>query len=235
VSALYEAFAAGLPSPLPELSIQYADYASWQRRWMQGNVLEDQLSYWKSQLAGRPETLQFPTDRPRPPVQTYTGARQSLELPAGLAESLKDLCRQENATLFMVLLAAFKVLLHRYTGQTDVVVGTDVANRNRVEIENLVGFFVNQLVIRTDLSGDPAFRALLARVRTAALGAYAHQDVPFEKLVEELRPERDVSRTPLFQVKLVLQNAPFKWLELPGLSLSPIEFDCGKAILDMTL
>jgi amino acid adenylation domain-containing protein/FkbM family methyltransferase len=235
VSALYEAFAAGMPSPLPELRIQYADYASWQRRWMQGDVLEDQLAYWKIQLAGKPETLQLPTDRPRPPVQTYKGARQSLELPPSLAESLKDLCRQENATLFMLLLAAFNVLLHRYTAQTDIVVGTDVANRNRVEIENLVGFFVNQLVIRTDLSGDPDFRALLARVRTAALGAYAHQDVPFEKLVEELRPERDVSRTPLFQVKLVLQNAPFKSLELPGLSLSPIEFDGGKANLDLTL
>ncbi|HYV13038.1 MAG TPA: amino acid adenylation domain-containing protein [Pyrinomonadaceae bacterium] len=235
VSALYEAFASGLPSPLPELPIQYVDYAAWQRRWMQGELLEEQLSYWKSHLAGRPETLQLPTDRPRPPVQTYSGASQSLALPPSLAESLNNLCRQENATLFMLLLATFNVLLHRYTGQTDVVVGTDVANRNRVEIENLVGFFVNQLVIRTDLSGDPAFRALLARVRAAALGAYAHQDIPFEKLVEELRPERDVSRTPLFQVKLVLQNAPFKSLELPGLTLSPIEFDGGKANLDLTL
>jgi amino acid adenylation domain-containing protein/FkbM family methyltransferase len=235
VSALYEAFTRGEASPLPELTIQYADYAAWQRGWLQGEVLEEQLSFWREQLKGGPETLRLRTDRPRPPVQTYRGARKSLELPKALAESLRELCRQENATPFMTLLAAFKTLLYRYTGQADIAVGTDIANRNRVETENLVGFFVNQLVIRTDLSGDPDFRELLARVRAAALGAYAHQDVPFEKLVEELRPERDVSRTPLFQVKLVLQNAPFRSLELAGLSLSPVEFEGGKANLDLTL
>ena len=198
--ALYEAFVAGRPSPLPDLTIQYADYAVWQREWLQGEVLERQLAYWRDRLAGAPPTLDLPTDRPRPATQDHAGATHHFTVGKDIAERLASLGRREGATLFMTLLAAFQLLLSRYSGQRDISVGTPVANRRRLELEGLIGFFVNTLVMRTDLSGDPSFRALLARARETVLGAQAHQDLPFERLVEELQPTRDVSRDPLFQV-----------------------------------
>ncbi len=203
---LYEAFSQGQPSPLPELPIQYADFAVWQRDWLQGEVLETQLSYWKRQLNDLP-VLQLPTDRPRPAIATYRGACQPFALPEELLTALKALSQREGVTLFMVLLAAFKVLLHRYSGQEEIVVGSPIAGRTRVELEGLIGFFVNTLVLRTTLAGDPSFRELLGRVREVTLGAYAHQDLPFEKLVEELQPERSLSRNPMYQVMFQLLNA----------------------------
>jgi len=219
LAALYKAFCAGHPQPLPELFIQYSDYAHWQRQWLQGDVLQTQLAYWKRQLAGVP-VLDLPTDRPRPPVQTFRGAKQPLVLSGRLTEELKLLSRREGVTPFMSLLAAFTTLLYSYTGQDDIAVGTFMINRNRAETEGVIGFFINNLVLRTDLAGNPSFRDLLGRARTVALTAYAHQDLPFEKLLEQLRPERDRSRTPLFQVMLVLQNTPGSALELPGLTSS---------------
>ena len=235
LAVLYEAFSAGKPSPFPELPIQYADFAHWQWQWLQGEVLEDQLAYWKQQLGGSLPVLELPTDRPRPAVQTFQGAIQSFVLPVTLTESLEGLSRQEGATLFMTLLTALKVLLYRYTGQEDIVVGSPVVNRNQVETEGLIGFFVNTLVLRSDLSGNPAFRELLGRVRKVTLEAHAHQDLPFEKLVEQLQPERDLSRNPLFQVMFVLQNAPMEALTLPGLVVNPLKFDRRTAQFDLTL
>ncbi len=223
LTTLYEAYTEGKPSPLPELPIQYADYAHWQREWLQGEVLEQQLSYWKQQLAGVPAVLELPTDYPRPPVQTLSGETYSFRLPPALTKSLEDLSRREGVTLFMTLLAAWQTLFSRYSGQEDIVIGTDIAGRTRAETEGLIGFFVNQLVLRTDLSGNPTFLKLLGRVREVVLEAYAHQDVPFEKLVEVLNPDRSRSRTPLFQAKLVLHNAPKATVELPGLTLEAID------------
>jgi amino acid adenylation domain-containing protein len=220
VAALYEAFGRGLPSPLAELPIQYADYAVWQRGRLEGGELERQLAYWRGQLAGAPPALELQTDRPRPPAQSFRGQSLPLALPRELSDGLRRLSRREGVTLYMTLLAAFQTLLSRHAGQDDLVVGTPVAGRQRLETEGLIGFFVNTLVLRTDLSGDPTFRELLARVRETTLGAYAHQDVPFERLVEELQPGRDLSRTPLFQVLFNWQNAPREVLELPGLRLS---------------
>src|SRR5262249_51518605 len=204
IGAFYDAFSTGagvgaqhaapLPAPLPELPIQYVDFAVWQRQWLQGDILEQQLSYWKRQLADLP-MLQLPTDRPRPAVQTHRGTAQAVLLPVRLAEKLKDLSRQEQCSLFITLLAAFKMVLARYTGQDDIAVGTVIANRTRAEIEPLSGCFVNTLVLRSRLSGDPTFRELLARVPETALAAYAHQDLPFEKLVDELRPDRALGPT----------------------------------------
>ena len=235
MSALYRAFVAGLPSPLPELPIQYADYAHWQRQWLQGEVRQQQLSYWRERLAGATGALDLPTDRPRPAVQTFRGTAQTVDLPAPLIRAIRALCQREGVTLYMALLAAFQTLLHRYTGQDDICVGAPVANRNRAEIEGLIGFFVNTLVLRTDLSGDPTFRQLLGRVREVALGAYAHQDLPFEMLIDELQPARDMSRTPLFQVMLDLQRAPLEALELPGLSLSLMQMERRTAKFDLLL
>ncbi|MDQ3942480.1 MAG: condensation domain-containing protein, partial [Actinomycetota bacterium] len=234
LAALYEAFSTGEPSPLAELPIQYVDYTVWQRQWLAGEVLDEQLGYWKRQLADV-SALQLPTDRPRPAVQTHRGARQELMLPGPLTEALKDLSRREGATLFMVLLAAFQALLARYSGQEDIAVGTPIAGRNRAETEGLIGFFVNTLVLRTDLSGDPTFRELLGRVRETTLEAYAHQDLPFEKLVEELEPQRDLSRTPLFQVMFALQNVPQQDPELADLTLSRLRVESGTAKFDLTL
>lgn len=235
MAVLYDAFCSDRPASLPQLPIQYADFAHWQRDWLQGEVLETQLSYWKRQLLGAPPLLELLADHPRPAVQTFHGAHQSILLPKTVGDGLKALSRQEGATLFMTLLAAFTILLHGYTNQDDLVVGTPTANRNRLEIEGLIGFFVNTLVLRTDLSDNPSFRDLLRRVREVCLGAYAHQDLPFERLVEELHPTRDLSRNPLFQVMFVLQNASLQAVELPGLSLSPVEVDTSTTHFDLTL
>ncbi|MEH2405962.1 amino acid adenylation domain-containing protein [Nostoc sp.] len=235
VAALYESFSHGKLSSLPELPIQYADFAAWQRQWLQAEVLQSQISYWKKQLEGAPTVLQLPTDYARPAVQTFLGASYCFKLSQELSQALKKLSQQQGSTLFMTLLAAFQTLLWRYTGSEDIVIGSPIANRNRAEIEGLIGFFVNTLVLRTNFAGNPTFRELLTRVREVALGAYAHQDLPFEQLVEELQPPRDLSHTPLFQVMFVFQNAPMSALELPGLSLSPLESNSGTAKFDLTL
>jgi non-ribosomal peptide synthetase component F/acyl carrier protein len=235
VVALYDAFTDGRPSPLPELPIQYADYAYWQREWLRGEVLESQLAYWKNQLADAPTVLKLATGLERPAVQSYRGASLSLMLTMELSQALVELSRREGATLYMTLLAAYQTLLYRYSGQEDILVGSPIANRNRAETEALIGFFINTLVLRGDLSGNPSFRELLRRVRETALGAYAHQDLPFEKLVEELNVERDVSRHPLFQVMFVLQNATMPVLELKGLSVSPRAMSNEVARFDLYL
>ena len=208
LTTLYQAYATGNSSPLPELPFQYADYSEWQRQYLQGNTLANLLDYWKQQLAGAPPLMELPADRPRGALLNRSGATQSFRLSAEISEGLRSLARRQDVTLFMVLLAAFKTLLHRYTGVSDLVIGVPIANRNRAEIENLIGFFVNTLVLRTDLSGDPTFKELLGRVRKVTLEAYAHQDLPFEKLVEEIQPERRLNHNPLFQVAFVLQNVP---------------------------
>ena len=232
---LYEAFVAGRPSPLPELAIQYADYAVWQREWLQGDVLDRQLAYWREKLGGAPPALDLPTDHARPARQDHAGARRSFTIGKHVADRLASLGREEGATLFMTLLAAFQLLLSRYSGQHDISVGTPVANRRRLELEELIGFFVNTLVMRADLSGDPSFRVLLARVRETALGAQAHQDLPFERLVEELRPVRDMSRDPLFQVMFSLQNAPKSAAAVSGLRFEPLASEGASAKFDLTL
>jgi amino acid adenylation domain-containing protein len=234
-SLLYNAAATGRTAALSELPIQYADYALWQRQRLQGEVLEAHLSYWKHQLAGAPAVLELPTDRPRPAVQVYHGARQSLTLPPALSTALKSLSQREGVTLFMTLLAAFQTVLQRYTGRDDIVVGSPIAGRLQPETEDLIGFFVNTLVLRTDLSGNPTFRALLHRVRETALEAYAHQELPFEKLVEELQPERTLSYAPLFQVMFVLQNAQRTALELTGLTIQPLDIERETAKFDLSL
>ena len=235
LSVLYTAFCTGSAPRLSELPVQYADFAVWQRQWLQSEILEGQLSYWKEQLVGAPPYLELPTDRPRPAIQAYRGSCHSLILPPSLTRRLKTLSREEGVTIFMILLAGFKVLLYRYTGQGDIILGSPVANRTRVEIEELIGFFVNTLILRTDLSGNPTFRQLLGRVREVCLGAYAHQDLPFEKLVEEFQPKRTLSHSPLFQVMFNLQNTPKSNLQLPGLTVSPLEVDTEAAKFDLTL
>lgn len=235
LAALYEAFSRGRPSPLSELSIQYADYAIWQREWLSGEVFGKQLSYWKKQLSNAPAVLDLPTDRPRPAVQSFNGSHESMSLPKKLSEDLQELSQREGVTLFMTLLAAFQTLLSRYTNQDDIVVGSPIAGRTRAEVENLIGFFVNNLVLRTDVSGDPTFQELLVRVREVTLGAYAHQDLPFEKLVEELHPERSLSLSPLFQAMFALQNALTQPPELLGLKLSQLQVDHGTSKFDLTL
>ena len=235
LSLLYQAYSQGKPSPLEELLIQYAEFAVWQRQWLQGGVLEEQLSYWKKQLEGIPAVINFPTDRPRPAVQSYRGASQRFELSQELTQGLKALSTEQGLTLFMTLLAAFQILLCRYTGQSDIVVGSPIANRNRKEIEDLIGFFVNTLVLRTDLSGNPTFKELLSRVRETTLNAYTHQDLPFEKLVEELHPERNMSHSPLFQVAIVLQNAPGGAAKFTGLKVSPVSDHEETAKFDLTV
>ena len=235
LTVLYSAFSSGQVSPLPDLPIQYADFAVWQREWLQGEVLQSQISYWKKQLEGSPGILNLPTNRLRPTVQSFRGKRQFVELSKQLTQKLKALSRQQDATLFMTLLAAFQTLLYRYTGQEDIVMGSPIANRTWQEIEGLIGFFVNTLALRTDLSGNPTFRELLSRVRAIALEAYAHQDLPFEKLVEELQPERSLSHAPLFQVMFVLQNARSAVLNFEGLNVSPVPVDVERAKFDLTL
>lgn len=235
ISILYAAFAAGRPSPLPELPIQYADFAHWQREWLKDDVLQGQLDFWTNQLGGDLPVLELPTDRPRPAVQSSRGASLSHQLSPDLTSSLNNLCKQEGVTLFMTLLAAFQTLLYRYSDQETITVGSPIANRNRGEIEGLIGFFVNTLVFRADLRDDLTFRDLLTQVRETTLGAYAHQDLPFEMLVEALQPDRDMSHTPLFQVMFILQNAPSGAQELPGLSLDVVDVETGTATFDITL
>ena len=235
MAALYEAFSADKPSPLPELPIQYADFAHWQRQQLEGESLEAELEYWQRQLEGAPSVLELPTDRPRPAIQTHKGALHSFELDESLTGALKSLSRQQGSTLFMTLLSAFNVLLRRYTGQEDILVGTPIANRNHIDTERLIGLFVNTLVIRADLSGNPGFSELLGRIRESALGAYVHQELPFEKLVERLKPERSLSHTPLFQVMFAFQNASIQELELPDLILTPLEVNSGSAKFDLML
>jgi amino acid adenylation domain-containing protein len=235
LSVLYEAYCAGKPSPLPDLPIQYADYAVWQREWLQGEVLEEQLAYWGKQLEGAPPVLELPADHPRPRLQTYEGTSLPVVLTTTLSEALRRLSRQQGVTLFMTLLAAFETLLYRYSGQDDISVGSPIANRRRAEVEGLIGLFMNNLVLRSDLSGNPTFRELLGRVREVALGAYAHQDLPFEKLVEALQPERVLNYNPLFQVMFILQNVPAEPLELTGLTASFFEVDRGIARQDLIL
>ena len=235
VAALYEAFGSGKPSPLPELSVQYADYAVWQIKWLQGEVLEAKLADWKQQLGQILPPLQLPAKQPRPAVSSDRAEIQNFQLDRQLSEALNALSRQQNVTLFMTLLAALQTLLYRYTNREDIVVGTDLANRTQVETEALIGFFVNILVLRTDMRGNPTFRQLLDRVREVTLKAYAHQDLPFDKLVEELRPDRTLSQTPLFQVLFVMQNAPMPTLEMAGLTLMPVEIDSGTAKFDLAL
>jgi hypothetical protein len=242
LSTLYAAFSTNRPSlgqamvsTLPELPIQYADFAVWQRDRTQGTLLKTQLNYWKQQLSGELPVLQLPTDRPRPPVTTFTGAKQYFTFSKTLTNSLNQLSQREEVTLFMTLLAAFNTLLYHYTDREDILVGSPIANRNRAELEGMLGLFVNTLVLRNNLKGNPSFRELLHRVREVTLNAYAHQDLPFEKLVEELQPERDLSRNPLYEVMFVLQNTPTSVQEVPGLTLRTLEFDSGTAQLDIFL
>ncbi|HEY4565296.1 MAG TPA: amino acid adenylation domain-containing protein, partial [Thermoanaerobaculia bacterium] len=235
IAELYRAFVTGSAPSLPELAIQYADFAVWQREWMSGEVLASQLAYWRGQLAGLPPLLALPVDHPRPAVQTYRGGRHWKPLPFSPTQGLRALCRAEGVTLFMGLLAAFQRLLSLHSRQEDLAVGSPVAGRSRLETEPLIGFFVNNLVLRGDLGGNPHFRGLLAKVREVTLAAYAHQDLPFEKLVEELGGERDLSHAPIFQVALVLQNTPRQTLELPGVTLSRVSAEGVTSKFDLTL
>jgi natural product biosynthesis luciferase-like monooxygenase protein/amino acid adenylation domain-containing protein len=237
IMALYQSLVAGRAPSLPELPIRYADYAAWQRDWLErhATVVEAQLDYWLGTLAGPLPVLELPTDHPRPPVQSFSGRTRTFRVPGALRHGLEALCREEDATVFMGLLAVFQSLLARYSGQEDIVVGTPTAGRTRPETEDLIGFFVNTLAIRTDLSGSPDFRSLLRRVREGALGAFANQDVPFDRVVDALRLGRDPSRSPLFQVLFILQNTPFPHLHLPGLDFDPVDVDPGAAKFDLTL
>ncbi|HEU0053004.1 MAG TPA: condensation domain-containing protein, partial [Longimicrobium sp.] len=234
-SALYEAYREGRESPLPELAVQYADYAVWQREQLEGEVLDRQLSYWRERLEGAPELLELPTDHPRPAMQTFRGTTVPVELSPELLERLQRLGGSEGATLYMVLLGAFQALLSKYAGSDDVVVGSPIAGRTRREVEELIGFFVNTLVLRTDLSGDPSFREVLGRVRETTLGAYEHQDVPFEKLVEELRPERSLSHSPLFQVMFTLADTDSLGGGLPGVRTEAVETEISTTKFDLNL
>ncbi|MEM9537686.1 MAG: condensation domain-containing protein, partial [Cyanobacteria bacterium P01_E01_bin.45] len=235
LAALYRAFSAGQPSPLPELPIQYADFAIWQRQHLQGKVLQDLLTYWQEQLNDSPDILELPTDRPRPSVQTFNGAKAPIAIEAELTDSLLQLAGTADATLFMTLLAGFQLTIYAYAQQEKFLLGSPIANRNRPEIEGLVGFFVNTLVLPADLSGDPTFEQLLARVKDSCLGAYSHQDLPFEKLVEALPFQRDLSRAPLVQAAFALQNAASTLLELPGLTVSLADIETATAKVDLTV
>jgi amino acid adenylation domain-containing protein len=235
VSAIYPSVLQGRPSPLPPLPIQYADYALWQREQLQGEVLERQLSYWREQLMAAPQVLELPTDRPRPAVQSFRGAVETFLLNRELTEDLKQLSREQNVTLFMTLLSAFQTLLYRYSGQEDILVGTPIANRTHRETEDLIGFFVNTLVLRNRFTSELSFRELLEQTREVTLGAYAHQELPFERLVEELQPERSLSHTPLFQVWFVLDDIQLEPLNLPDLTLSQVDAVSETTQFDLVL
>src|SRR5262249_6664428 len=234
LSALYGAYRNEQPSPLAELEVQYGDYAVWQRNWLQGEVLEEQMGYWRKQLEGM-EPLELPADYVRPVGLSGRGAGVGVRLASETSHGLAELGRREGVTLFMTVLASWQVLLSRYSRQPDVVVGTDVANRNRIETEKLIGFFINQLVLPSRMQSVDSFSSLLQRVRSMTLGAYEHQDVPFEKLVEELAPQRDLGRSPLFQVKFVLDNAPQERLQLGGLEAGSLPRELELTKLDLRL
>ncbi len=230
-----DAFTAGRPSPLPELSVQYGDYAAWQRKFLQGQALDTQLTYWREHLKGAPPLLQLPSDRPRPSVRKFEGTYEPVPLAKDVADAVKAFSQREGATPFMTLLAAFNGLLARYSGQEHIVLGTDIANRTTAETERMIGFFINLLPVHTDLSGDPSFRELVSRVREVALGAYAHQDIPFDKLVEDLQPERSRSHNPIVQALFVMQNVPRQQRELPGLELSPFPVPLTRSKFDLAV
>ncbi|HWS53698.1 MAG TPA: amino acid adenylation domain-containing protein, partial [Pyrinomonadaceae bacterium] len=235
LGALYEAFSEGRPSPLPEMTIQYSDYALWQQEPFHQQLFAQQLDYWKAQLAGLEFAIDLPADRPRPPVQSFRGSVAEAELDERLSRAVLEMGQREGATLFMTMLAGFYALLQRYTGQDDLAVGTDVANRNWSQTEGLIGFFINQLTLRADLSGDPTFRELLRRVREISLDGFANQDLPFERLVAALQPQRSLSYTPLFQVKFVVQNTPAEEISLTGLTLEPFPVHNGTVGFDLIL
>jgi len=235
VAAAYRAYVSGDSSPLSELPIQYTNFAMWQREWLHGEALEEQLSYWREKLNGGESMLELPTDRPRPAVQSMRGAAEYFSVPVEISQSLRVMARRRGVTTFMLLLAVFKVLLHRHTGQEDITIGTPIAGRNRTELENLIGFFVNTLVLRTDLSGNPTFEDLIARVKEGVLGAYEHQETPFEALVDHLKPERNLSHSPLFQVMFILQNAPVGTMNLPSLALNSRPMSAETAKFDLSL
>jgi hypothetical protein len=235
LAALYEARLHGALPALPELTVQYADYAVWQRRTLADDGVREQLEYWKQQLADAPSSLNLPTDYSRPPAFSFRGAFEHLEIDEDLFRGLGELCRQSGVTLFMTLLSAFASLLARYSGEKDILIGAPIANRGRVEVERLIGFFTNTLVLRIDVSGNPPFRELLSRVREVSLGAYAHQDVPFEKLVEELHPERDLSRNPLFQVAFSIQTKSNQALQLADITIEPSNVDIETSKFDLCL
>src|SRR4030088_3388719 len=235
LAALYGALSAGRTPVVPDLPIQYADYAAWHRSWLSDSVVQPQLAYWTSRLAQAPTGVEMPTDRPRPAAQSFRGAAHSFAIPSELRAALLGVAREQGATLFMVLLAAFKILLKRWSGQDDLVVGTPIAGRTRAETEHLIGFFVNLLALRTDLSGDPSFQTVVRRVKDTALGAYTHQDLPFEKLVDALQPERDLSRQPIFQVAFALQDVSLDQVGLPGLAVERFAEDSASARFDLEL
>jgi amino acid adenylation domain-containing protein/non-ribosomal peptide synthase protein (TIGR01720 family) len=234
LAAVYTELSTGQPALLPDLPLQYADYSVWQQEWLQGEVLEKQLTYWKQQLEGI-STLHLPTDRPRSALQTFQGKTYSWQIPQDLTIALETFSQKAGVTLFMTLLTAFNTLLHRYTGQDDIVVGSAIANRNYAESEGIIGLFVNTLALRTQINGNPSFSELLTQVRDMTLAAYAHQDLPFEKLVDEIQPERDLSRNPLFQVWFALHNLPMPTLQLGDLTLTPIEVERGTTQFDLSL
>jgi amino acid adenylation domain-containing protein len=235
LEALYEAFTQGRPSPLPELALQYADYAAWQRAYLQGGLLEQQLDYWREHLKGAPRLLELPADRPRPDVRTFLGAHEAIPLAAEVASAAKEFSQKEGATLFMVLFAAYNALLSRYSGEQHIVLGTDIANRTTPETERMIGFFINLLPLHTDISGDPTFRELVSRVREAALGAYAHQEIPFDKLVEDLRPERSLSHNPIVQALFVMQNTPPQRRELAEVQMRGLPVPITRSKFDVAV
>ncbi len=235
LEALYRAYAAGTDPTLPQLAVHYVDFAVWQQKWLASGVLDRQLAYWKKQLAGAPPVVTFPADRRRPQAEMFRGTRRKMVFPPELVQNLEALSQHHGVTLFMTLLASLDVLLARYTGQEDIVIGSPSAGRNRSELSDLMGFFVNNLVMRTDLSGNPSFATLLTRVREVTLQAYEHQDVPFDQLVQALRPERSSDHSPLFQTMLILQNFPIAPIEMQGLSLKPMELEVFTARFDLTI
>jgi hypothetical protein len=233
IAVLYEAFAGGRPSPLPDLPVQYADFAEWQREYLQGEVLQQHVDYWRRHLGPEPPALDLPTDFPRTAVLSDNGGVHVHTIGEDVTAKVQELCRREQVTLFAALLAGISSALYCRTGRSGIVVGTDIANRNRVETEGLIGFFINQLVLRTDFDGNPVLREVVARARETVLGAYAHQDLPFDLLVREINPKRDLGRTPLFQVKFVLQNAPSHPLRLKGVRQAPLRADRTKAKFEL--
>jgi len=235
IGDLYSAYSRGEEPQLSELPLQYADYAQWQKEWLASHGLQQQLKYWREQLAGAPPVLDLQTDWERPAVLGQSGAVQLLKLDVELVQRIRELAKASQVTLFTLMLAVFKVLLHRYTGQEDIVLGTNIANRNRGAIQNVIGFFVNNLVLRSDLSGNPTFRECLARVNTTALEAYAHQDVPFELLLEELHPERVRNQTPLFQVMFLLQQSGPMTSVIDEVEFSALKLETGTSTFDLTM